>query len=82
LRVLWDEFEEMETPESQFAASLDRLQPLMHNYLTGGKSWQEHGIVRAQVVKQNQHIAKGSQELWDFALSMIDDAVARGYLAP
>ncbi|MCD7708984.1 MAG: HD domain-containing protein, partial [Clostridiales bacterium] len=28
LRALWDEFEEMETPESKFANMLDRLQPI------------------------------------------------------
>lgn len=82
IRALWDEFETMETPESQFAAALDRLQPLMHNYLTGGQSWKEHGIRRELVVERNGHIAKGSKVLWDFALSMIDDAVEKGYLAP
>ena len=30
-RQLWDEFEEMQTPESQYAAALDRIQPLLFN---------------------------------------------------
>jgi putative hydrolase of HD superfamily len=35
-RVLWDEFEELKTPEAKFAKALDRLQPLLHNYQAGG----------------------------------------------
>ena len=33
---LWREFEEMKTPEARFAACLDRIQPLILNYNTGG----------------------------------------------
>src|SRR5262249_50705513 len=35
-RALWEEFEAQATPEARFAAALDRLQPLLHNYHTGG----------------------------------------------
>jgi putative hydrolase of HD superfamily len=44
LRALWEEFEECKTPEARFAASLDRFQPLLHNYRTQGRSWKEHRI--------------------------------------
>jgi putative hydrolase of HD superfamily len=33
---LWREFEERETPESQFANAVDRLMPLIQNVETGG----------------------------------------------
>ena len=36
LRKLWDEFEEMNTKEALFAASMDRLQPFFNNYFSGG----------------------------------------------
>ena len=81
LRALWDEFEARETADAKFAASLDRLQPLLHNYHTQGAAWRRHGIVRSQVVARNQHIAEGAPALWDYARLLIDDAVARGYLA-
>ena len=32
MRALWDEFEERVTPESRYAAALDRLHPLLLNY--------------------------------------------------
>lgn len=81
-RSLWDEFESRSTAESKFAAALDRVQPLLHNYLTQGKSWQEHGISPEHVYARNRHIEEGSEELWDFARSLIDESVDKGYLGP
>lgn len=78
---LWQEFDAMETPEAKYAASLDRLQPVLLNYLTKGGSWHEHNIIKAQVVNRNKRIADGAPELWEFASNLIDDAVSKGYLS-
>lgn len=80
VRALWDEFEARATPEAKYAAALDRLQPLMHNYFTQGHAWRQHGVTRDQVVERNRHIADGAPALWDYAAKLIDDAVAKGYL--
>lgn len=80
LTRLWQELEARETPEAKFAAALDRLMPLLHNYHTEGRSWREHGITKQQVLNLNRHIADGSQSLWEYAESLIDDAAAKGYL--
>ncbi|MGI6307804.1 MAG: HD domain-containing protein [Dethiobacteria bacterium] len=77
---LWTEFEQRQTPEACFAAALDRFQPLLHNYMTKGKSWQEHGITNEQVIARNKYILEGSAVLWDYALGMIQKAVEKGYL--
>jgi putative hydrolase of HD superfamily len=77
---LWTEFEDRKTPESRFAAALDRFQPLMHNYLTEGVAWKKHGIRKAQVVERNRHIAEGSPEIWNYAKAIIDESVEKGYL--
>ena len=79
-RELWVEFEERITPEAKFSRALDRLMPLLHNYYTEGKRWQEDGITYEQVLAVNQIIRDGSPELWRFVLSMIEDCVAKGYL--
>ncbi len=81
LNNLWEEFEARQTPEARFAAALDRLQPLILNYLTQGKSWQAHGITSEQVLKRNRHIGDSSPDLWGYAEAIIEDAVAKGYLA-
>jgi len=81
-RGLWEEFEARETVEARFAAALDRLMPMLHNYHTRGRSWQEHGVTSDQVVFRNSHIAEGSQTLWGFAQEFIQDAVDKGWLFP
>jgi len=80
LTQLWQEFEARETPEARFAAALDRLMPLLHNYHNEGRSWREHGISEAQVMRLNSHMADGSQTLWEYAEALIKEATAKGYL--
>ena len=79
-RLLWDEFEEVQSAEAKFAAALDRLQPLLLNFHTEGAAWKKHGVTRSQVIERNHHIAKGSNELWDYAKWLIDESVKRNYL--
>jgi len=80
LRELWEEFEARRTPEARFAAALDRLQPLMHNYITQGAAWRAHGVTKRQVIERNRHIAESAPSLWAYASSLIEDAVQKGYL--
>jgi putative hydrolases of HD superfamily len=79
-RSLWEEFETRATPEARFAAALDRLMPLMHNYYSRGKTWQEHGVPAAHVLERNRHIEEGSAQLWSLAKSLIEDAIEKGWL--
>ncbi len=81
IRGLWEEFEDRRTPEARYAAALDRLQPILHNYHTQGRAWKEHGVTSAMVIDRNQHIAEGSPSLWEFVQGLVRDAVAKGYLA-
>lgn len=80
LRALWDEFEAGATPEARFAVALDTLMPLLHNYHTQGRSWQEHGVDAAQVRQRMQRIRAGSEQLWQYAEGLIAAAVSAGYL--
>lgn len=82
LRALWEEFEERRTPEARFANALDRLQPMLHNFVTGGGAWREHGVTADRVLRRNRIIADASPALWDFARRMVMEAVNRGYLEP
>lgn len=80
LHDLRQEFDTRSTPEARFAAALDRLMPLLHNYHSQGKSWQEHDVARDQVLARCKPIRDGSRKLWGFAESVIEDAVTRGVL--
>ncbi len=80
-RSLWDEFEERSTPEALFAAALDRLQPVLLNYHTEGRSWKMHGITAEQVLKRNELISEGAPVLWSYVREIIGKAVGKGYLS-
>ena len=79
-RRLWDEFEERKTKEAQYAAALDRLQPLLLNFHTNGLAWKRHGVTRDEVVSRNAHISDSSPTLWKYATKLIDEAVEKKYL--
>jgi putative hydrolase of HD superfamily len=81
LRALWDEFEAAATPESRYANALDRLQPLLLNSRTGGGSWSNHHVTRAQVLTRMEPIRHGAPELWPVVQAIVDDASARGWLS-
>lgn len=78
--ALWQEFEARETADARFANALDRLIPLLHNYHSRGRSWQEHGIRSQQVRDRLASIDSGSVELWSYAEALIEAAVAEGIL--
>lgn len=77
---LWTEFEELRTPESKFAACLDRVQPLFLNYNTNGHTWQKPGVTSEKVLKRNEVLRENAPELWEYALEIIDDSIQKGYL--
>jgi len=78
LRSLWEEFEHKQTAESKYANALDRLQPLMQNFHSGGSSWKKHGVTREQVLERMQAVKIGMPELWPTVMKLIDDACAAG----
>jgi putative hydrolase of HD superfamily len=82
LRGLWEEFEQRRTPESRFAAAVDRLQPLLLNTANGGEVWTRHGITGDRVLDKNRPIGDMAPALWERAQQLITQAVEKGYLAP
>jgi putative hydrolases of HD superfamily len=80
LYALWQEFEQRQTPDALFAAGLDRLQPLLHNYFTGGGTWKHEGVTRDKVEARKRVIGDASRDLWAFGQALIADGVRRGYL--
>ena len=79
-RELWEEFEAYETPEAKFAHPLDNFQPLLLNDASGGKSWKEHGVHRAQPMKRNERIPETSETVWEKMLEIFDKHVECGNL--
>lgn len=66
LKKLWYEFEEQKTPEAKFARTMDCFQPLILNDATDGRAWKEHGVKRSQVLKRNERVHLGSEQIWEY----------------
>lgn len=77
---LWREFEERRTPEARYAASLDRLQPLLLNYFTQGHTWRMPGVTSEKVYERMAPIRESTPVLWEYAVEIIEDSIAKGYL--
>ncbi|MBD1853675.1 HD domain-containing protein [Leptolyngbya sp. FACHB-711] len=80
LRLLWEEFEARETATAQFAAALDRIQPLLHNYKTAGGTWKKHGVSIDQVWKRMEPVKQGTPDLWEWVEAIVAESVAAGYI--
>lgn len=64
-RALWDEFEAAETPDAVFAKSLDRVQPVMANLMSGGGTWKTYAVTAEQLeARVGSKIARGAPRLW------------------
>lgn len=77
-RALWEEFEAMETPEAKFANTLDKVQPVLLNHASGGKSWREHEVKKSQIMGRNERTHEGSEALWEYIRAIIDENVENG----
>ncbi len=65
LRALWDEFEAAETLDAVFAKSLDRVQPVMANLMSGGGTWKTYEVTAEQLeTRVGVKVARGAPELW------------------
>ena len=80
IRDLWEEFDAMETADAKYAACLDRLQPFLHNTLTGGHTWVEGGTDRAAVEKRMTLIKEFMPEVYGWISANLDRAVENGWL--
>ncbi|MFD3328539.1 HD family hydrolase [Streptomyces sp. NPDC058701] len=79
LRALWDEFEERRTPEARFAKAMDRLQPLLLNWMARGGTWRTPGVTADDVRARKAVIGDASSALWEAGRRLIDEGEARGW---
>ena len=78
LNQLWNEFEEHKTKEAAFALVLDNLQPLLNHYYTQNQNIRGKKLTKSQIVSKKCFIKEYSEDLWEFALDIIDKGVRIG----
>jgi putative hydrolase of HD superfamily len=80
LKNIWLEFEEKKTAESKFAFAIDRLEPIMQNYYNDGATWRDNDVKTEKIVDVNKRINDGSSKLWEYAKSIIEECVDKGFI--
>lgn len=81
-RKLWEEFDAMDTPDSRYAAAIDRLQPFVLNYLTNGHTWKLGNVESAQVYQRIGPVKEALPELWEPIVKMIQESIEKGLIRP
>jgi len=80
--ALWEEFDRRDTPDSKYAAAIDRIQPFINNTLTEGHTWKLGGVSVAQVYKRMAPIKEATPDLWEYVEENIKAAVEKGWIKP
>ncbi|WP_236789604.1 HD family hydrolase [Amycolatopsis sp. GM8] len=82
IRALWDEFEARQTPEARFAKAMDRLQPLLLNWMARGGTWRTPGVTADDIRARKAVIGDASASLWAAGRELIDEGERRGWARP
>lgn len=80
IRALWEEFDDMKTPDSIYANCMDRIQPFLHNTLTTGATWKEGQVSKKQVEQRLAIVKENMPELWSWVEINIDNAIKQGWI--
>ena len=82
VRALWEEFEAEQTPEARFAKAVDRLEPLLLNWMARGGTWRTPGVTADDSRARKAVIQNASASLWQAGRAMIDESERRGWSRP
>ena len=80
IRALWEEFDAEQTDDARFAASLDSLQPFLHNTLTQGYTWRESHVKKSDVLKRQGIIKETMPSVWPWIEKNLQRGVENGWL--
>ena len=80
LSELWEKQETGNSIEAKLLKVVDRLLPFLHNLSSKGKTWQELGIKKSQVIQAHEFIASDFPEIHSWMRDKIQMAVQEGWL--
>ena len=66
----------------RYANAVDRLQPLLLNYLTDGHTWKLGDVHAPQILKRMDIIRTATPELWHIVEGIIETSIQKGILKP
>lgn len=82
VRALWDEFEAARTPEARFCKAMDRLEPMLLNWLDRGGTWQMPGATESAVRAREAGVVSASTSLGAATERLVEEGLRRGWIRP
>ncbi|WP_278255770.1 HD domain-containing protein [Nocardioides convexus] len=82
IRALWDEFEAGRTPEARFCKAMDRLQPMLLNWLNQGGTWQMPGATESTVRAREAGVVAASTTLGEVTNALVEHGLRNGWIRP
>ncbi|KRB73854.1 phosphohydrolase [Nocardioides sp. Root190] len=82
VRALWDEFEAAATPEARFCKAMDRLEPMLLNWLNRGGTWQMPGATETTVRAREAGVVAGSTTLGAVTNLLVEGGLRNGWIRP
>lgn len=82
IRALWDEFEAGQTPEARFCKAMDRLEPMLLNWVNRGGTWQMPGANETTVRAREAGVVAGSTVLGGATDALVTHGLANGWIRP
>ena len=79
-RLLWEEFDLMQTPDAIYASAIDRLQSHHNIHLSGGYTWEIHGITADKIYKRMTPVKTALPELWEYVERTVKEGLVKGYI--
>ncbi len=80
IRSMWEEFDAVQTADSKFANCMDRLQPFLHNTLTGGHTWIKASATVADVENRMKPVKEFMPSLWPWVEKNIANGLKTGWI--
>ena len=80
MTALFEEFEELQSPEARFVRAMDNLQPLLLNNSNDGGDWKAHGVSAEQVYARQRQTKAGSEILYEVTDDILQEHVRKGNL--
>lgn len=77
---LWLEFEKEETPNAIFAASVDKIMPVLLNTRSKGTSWREAEITADNVFNTLKIIGRGPKKIQELLKELVKESREKGNL--
>ncbi|MEU0315295.1 HD domain-containing protein [Nocardioides sp. NPDC006273] len=82
IRALWDEFEAAQTPEARFCKAMDRLEPMLLNWLNRGGTWGMPGATESRVRAREAGVVAASTTLGAATDALVRAGLNNGWIRP